>query len=117
MASSRNTVIAPIGSSGQSLSATGRVERYGTSWAPVGLMTSAIRGSLAYVTRCPRATSSRMISRLGRVWLMAGMPTMAIWARRRDMRNHSFQVYGEMDTTARRSGGVAGARGETACQP
>ncbi|GAA0922388.1 hypothetical protein GCM10009574_003540 [Streptomyces asiaticus] len=58
-----------------------------------------------------------MISRLGRVWLMAGMPTMAIWARRRDIGDHSFQVYGEMDTTARRTGVVTGAPGETACQP
>ncbi|GAA0520023.1 hypothetical protein GCM10010390_22810 [Streptomyces mordarskii] len=61
-----------------------------------------------------------MTSRLGSTWLMAGMPTIAIWARRRDgrdMRDHSFQVYGEMDTTARRSGDVAGALGETACQP
>ncbi|GHJ27296.1 hypothetical protein TPA0910_17290 [Streptomyces hygroscopicus subsp. sporocinereus] len=58
-----------------------------------------------------------MISMLGSTWLMAGTPTMAIWARRRDMRDHSFQVYGEMDTTARRTGVVAGAPESAAYQP
>lgn len=90
MLSPRKTPIAAMGSSGQSWSVTGSVEAYGTSSAPVAVITSATSGSLAYVTRWPRATSSRMISRLGRIWLMAGMPTIAIWA----TAHHSFRVCG-----------------------
>ncbi len=95
--------MAAIGSVGQVLSANGRLEPYGTNSAPVALIRSATAGSLAYVTRWPRATSSRMISRPGRTWLTTGTPIIAMWVRRLDKRNHSFQVYGEKDTPDRRA--------------
>src|SRR6478735_1603019 len=103
--------MAAIGSVGQVLSANGRLEPYGTNSAPVALIRSVTAGSLAYVTRWPRATSSRMISRPGRTWLTTGTPIIAMWVRRLDKRNHSFQVYGEKDTPDRR----AATRG-TACR-
>jgi len=33
------------------------------------------------------------------------------------MRDHSIQVYGEWDTTSRRSGDLTGALESAACQP
>ncbi|GAA2466101.1 hypothetical protein GCM10023100_75220 [Actinocorallia cavernae] len=59
-----------------------------------------------------------MTARLGRTWLIIGVPTMAIWAGRpdaegreegeeeEDKRTHSFLVYGERGTADRRADGT-----------
>lgn len=94
---------------GQLSSATGRVVVPGTNSAPVEVISSATFGASAYVTRCLRATSSRITARPGRTWLTRGLPIIAIW--RRDMEGCSFQCYGMPTETPRLRTAVEGAPG------
>src|SRR4051794_23069153 len=64
-----------------SSSGPGRVEFHGFTSAPVAATFSANSGGMAYVTRCPRATSSRITSRLGFTWPWAAMENMAMCER------------------------------------
>lgn len=64
-----------------SSSGPGSVEFQGFTSAPVSATFSANRGGTAYVTRCPRATSSRITSRLGFTWPWAAMENMAMCER------------------------------------
>lgn len=61
-----------------SASGPGSVEFQSLGSAPVPATFSAKAGGIAYVTRCPRATSSRITSRLGFTWPWAAMENMAM---------------------------------------
>ncbi len=61
-----------------SSSGEGSVDFQSFTSAPVSATFSANAGGIAYVTRCPRATSSRITSRLGFTWPWAAMENMAM---------------------------------------
>ncbi|MGY3204931.1 hypothetical protein ACVW19_005446 [Streptomyces sp. TE5632] len=61
-----------------SSSGEGSVEFQSFTSAPVSATLSAKTGGIAYVTQWPRATSSRITSRLGFTWPWAAMENMAM---------------------------------------
>ncbi len=73
---SRRVVPQAAGSS----SGPGSVEFHSLGSAPVSATFSAKSGGIAYVTRWPRATSSRITSRLGFTCPWAAMENMAMCA-------------------------------------